>query len=86
MYSQILLVMYIAVYNAVIRNFYLLFLKVVKQNGGRVLNRYDPHQCTHLLALHKRSGTFSRVSCPHLFLSKHYYLLSVMKYIMHFEL
>ena len=42
--------------------FYILFPQVVEQHGGRVFNRYDPDQCTHLLALNKSSDVFHRVS------------------------
>lgn len=40
----------------------ILFPQVVEQHGGRVFNRYDPDQCTHLLALNKSSDIFHRVS------------------------
>ena len=36
--------------------------QVVIQHGGRVLEEYDPEQCTHLLALHKKSEVFAKAS------------------------
>ena len=36
--------------------------QVVIQHGGRVLEEYDPEQCTHLLALHKKSDVFAKAS------------------------
>ena len=38
---------------------WLSWFQVVVQNGGTVLDTYDPAQCTHLLALHKMSETFT---------------------------
>ena len=36
--------------------------EVIVQHGGSVVDSYDPELCTHLLALHKKSDTFARVS------------------------
>ena len=37
-------------------------VQVVAQHGGEVVDRYDPHHVTHLLALHKKSDIFSQVN------------------------
>jgi len=37
-------------------------MQVVAQHGGEVVDEYDPHYVTHLLALHKKSEVFSQVS------------------------
>ena len=36
-------------------------LQVVVQHGGRVADSYDQNECTHLLALHKKSDVFVKV-------------------------
>ena len=35
---------------------------MIVQHGGSVVDTYDPDLCTHLLALHKKSDTFAKVS------------------------